>query len=479
MKAMLLSEVKRTLLDRYLRERVPPAGGAARVISPRPSGEPAPVSLSQEQLLLRERNTPHIPRLYNECITVRMKGALQVPVLERSLGEIIRRHEIWRTSYELNNGRIIQIVHQSPERIGLRAIDLRHLFPARQEAELQRVIGEVVRQPFDLETGPLLHFRLIRTADFEHRLFLIAHLSIVDGVSAYQIFPFELAALYKAYSSGQGSPLPALAAQFGDYAYWQRHWFGGEELLRRVDYWRKQLAGAVPLAWPTKRPRASDQTFRGAIHAFGLSKDFSKAVKALNQHEGVTLFVTLLSGFAALLYCYTQQGDIVVGTPSPAGRKHSEVEKLLGYFLNPVALRFDLTGNPTFRDLLRQAQRLTLEAMSNDEVPLELLQQEWKLEPDLSRYPFFTVAISLQPPMPPIDLDWKVTSMDIDNGGALWDLYIAFIDNPSGLMGRVQYDPDLFACVTIARMIEEFQQLLESACGNPLKRLSDLLLLRY
>jgi len=472
--AMPLSEVKRTLLNRYLDGRVPPAGAAARVITPRPSGQPAPVSLFQEQLLLRERNTPRIPRLYNECITVRMRGALEVPVLERSLDEIVRRHEIWRTSYEYSNGYITQIVHSSPEKICLQVIDLRHLSPARQEAGLQQVIGEVVCQPFDLEKGPLLRFRLVRTEDFAHRLFLIAHLSIVDGVSAYQILPFELAALYRAFSLHQNSPLPGLAVQFADYAYWQRHWLQGEELVGRVEYWRRQLAGVAPLAWPTDRPRTSRQTFRGAIHAFGLSKGPSNMMKALSQHEGVTFFVSLLSAFVALLYCYTQQEDIVVGTPSPAGRKHSEVEKLLGYFLNPVALRFDLTGNPTFRGLLQQAQRLTLEAISNDDVPVELLEQELRWGPDLSRYPFFTVAISLQPAMPTIDLDWNVTSMDVDNGGAPCDLYIAFIDNPRGLMGRIQYNPDLFASVMIARMLEDFQKLLESASGNPLKRLSEL-----
>ena len=471
---MPLSEAKRTLLNRYLRGGFPPAGVAGRVITPRPPGAPAPVSLSQEQLLLRERNTPRIPRLYNECITVRLRGAIEVAVLERSLGEIIRRHEIWRTSYEYSNGQIIQNVHPLPEQICLQAIDFRHLPPDRQESELQRVIGEVVCQRFDFERGPLLRFRLIRTGDFENRLFLIAHLSIVDGVSAYQVFPFELATLYRAYSSSQDSPLPVLAAQFADYAYWQRHWLRGEELLRRVDYWRKQLLGAVPLAWPTDRPRPSEQTFRGNIRAFGLPKDLSSAVKALTQHERVTLFVILLSAFAVLLHCYTRQEDIIVGTPLLSGRKHSGFEKLLGYFLNPVALRFDLTGNPTFRGLLEQAQKLTLEAMANDDVPLELLEKELKLGRDLSRYPFLTVAISLQPPMPPMDFDWKVTTMDIENGGAPWDLYIAFIDDPSGLMGRVQYNPDLFASVTITRMLEDFRQLLESACGNPLKRLSDL-----
>jgi hypothetical protein len=374
----------------------------------------------------------------------------------------------------------MQVVHSSPEQIGLQVIDLRHFSPARQEAELQGVVGEVVRQRFDLERGPLLRFRLIRTGDFEHRLFLIAHLSIIDGVSAYQILPFELAALYRAYSSGQRSPLSRLVIQFSDYAYWQRQWLQGEELLRRAGYWRRQLAGVVPLSWPADRPWPRKQTFRGAIYTFSLPKDSSNAVEALCQREGVTLFVGLLTVFAAVLHSYTQQKDIVVGTPSPAGRKYPGVEKLLGYFLNPVALRFDLTGNPTFRGLLHQAQRLTLEAISNDDVPVEFLEQELKLAPDPTRCPFLTVAISLQPPpMPLLDLDWQITSMDVDSGGAFWNLYIAFIDNPNGILGRVQYNPDQFSIVAVTRMLKDFRQLLESASENPLKRLSELMLLRH
>jgi surfactin family lipopeptide synthetase A len=470
-----LSEAKRKLLEKYLRE-----GGAAAtresVITRRPSAEPAPLSLSQEQLWLRERGTHGIAPLYNECVVLRMSGPLDVPVLERGFVEIIRRHEIWRTSYVTSNGQPVQFVHPASDEFRLQLLDLRSLpTSARREAEAQRVIGDMVRQPFDLKEGPLLRARLVRMDDSEHRLFLCAHLSIVDGVSVYQVFPSELATLYSAYAFGRPSPLPPLTVQFGDYAYWQRQWLQGREMAKQVAYWRKQLAGQLPaLNWPTGRTRPARETFRGTIRSFTFPRYLGEAVKALGKQEGVTLFMTLLAAFVALLHRYTEQEDIVVGTPSPAGRKRSEVQKLLGYFLNPVALRFDLAGNPSFRELLRRTQRATLEAISNDDVPMETLAQELKLKPDAGRNPFFTVAISLQPPMPQLDLEWSVTSMDIESGGAPWDLYVAFIERTEGIMGRVQYNTDLFDPETITRMLEHLQRLLKNVSANPTQPLSEV-----
>jgi surfactin family lipopeptide synthetase A len=469
------SEAKRRLLEKYLEGSIVEAGARARLLAPRPSGRPAPLSFSQEQLFLREKSRPNLPPLYNECITLRIIGPLDVPVLERSLAEIIRRHEIWRTSYDTRNGQTVQVVHPIGTEPRLPLVDLRGLPGSRREVETRRVIGEEVRRPFDLEAGPLLRARLVRMDEFENYLFLIAHLSILDGVSAYQIFPHELAALYRAYSSGQPSPLRELDVQFGDYADWQRRWLRGEEQLKQVAYWRKQLAGDLPvLKWPTDRPRPSEETFRGAVCPFALPKALVEGVKQLCRQEGVTLFMTLLAALATLLQSYTQQDDITIGTLSPAGRKRSEVERLLGYFLNPVALRFDLTGNPTFRELLRQTRRLTLEAISNDDVPFELLAQELRGKPDPSRNPFFTVAISLQPPSSPVGFDWSVTSMDVESGGAPWDLYLAFIDAPRGMMGRAQYNPDLFERETILGTFRDFQQVLERVSAAPLVRLSEV-----
>jgi hypothetical protein len=404
-----------------------------------------------------------------------MAGTLDLSILERSLAEIIRRHEIWRTTYDIRNGQPVQVVHPAPGTVRLPTLDLRSLPGPRREAEAQRLVGEIVRQPFDLKEGPLLRAKLIRMHDDEHRLFLCAHLSIVDGVSVYQVFPSELAALYSAFSSGKSPELERLPVQFGDFAYAQRRWLHGEEHARQMIYWRKQLSGNLPvLNWPVDRTWPPQETFHGTIRSFVMRTGPSEAARELSRREGVTLFMTLTAVFTTLLHWYTQQEDIIIGTLSPAGRKRSEAEKLLGYLINPVALRFDLTGNPTFRDLLRQTQRVTLEAIMNDEVPPMMLARELQPNVDWSRNPFFSVAISLQPPMPVIDLEWSVTSMDVESGGAPWDLYLAFIDRPEGILGRAQYNPDLFDSKTISRMIEHFQRLLESLAFSPGKRISEV-----
>jgi hypothetical protein len=410
--AMPLSEAKRKLLEQYLSQGRIKSAGQAVGIPPRPPGELVPLSLSQEQLWFRERTTLGVPPLYNECVTVRMPGSIEVPVLERSLAEIIRRHEIWRTTYDTRNGQPIQIIQPAPEQVRLPLLDLRNLPGDRRDAEAQRVIGEIVRQPFDFKQGPLLRFRLVRMGDFEYRLFLCAHLSVVDGVSVYQVFPSELAILYKAFSSGRSSPLLPLAVQFGDYAYWQRQWLQGEEQVKQLAYWQKKFAGSLPvLNWPDGAAQPWTSRFRGALQLSTFPKVIGEKMKELGQKEGVTTFTTLAAGLATLLHCYTGQDDIIIGTPSPAGRKRFEVAKLLGHFLNPVALRFDLSEDPSFRALLRHAQQLTFEALSNDDLPLEWLAGETQPAADPLRNPFFRVALSLQPQMPSLEVGWNVTSM--------------------------------------------------------------------
>jgi aspartate racemase len=375
----------------------------------------------------------------------------------------------------MKGGQLMQVVHDAPDDVEMPVLDLRGLPKSEADAEIQTVAGAAIRKPFDLEHGPLLRARMFRTTDMEHSLFLTAHLSIVDGVSVYQVFPFELAALYQAYSSGKASPLPALTLQFGDYAHWQRKWLQGGEAARQVAYWKKQLAGPTPvLNWPVNRPRPAKETFCGAIQPFAVRHELVQGLESLSRQEGVTLFMGLLAGLVSLLHCYTRQEDIIVGTPSPAGRKRSEVQKLLGHFLNPVALRFDMTGDPTFPTLLRQAQRVTLEALSNDDVPLEVLAHELRVNPDRSRNPFFKVAMSLQPPMAEMDLKWSVTSMDIGSGGAPWDLYLAFINRPTETAARVQYNPDLFDVETITRMMADYQTLLRVVTENPSRRISQI-----
>jgi hypothetical protein len=470
-----LSEVKRTLLQRYLTGGVSQTVAASRPITARPSGEPALLSLSQEQLVLREGSMPDVPRLYNECITLRMEGPLEVPLLERSLAEIIRRHEIWRSSYDIRNGLLVQVVHPAVREMRLPVVDLRGFPEEKIEEELLWLATEEAHRPFDLRRGPLMRAFLARTADAEYRLSMVAHLSIVDGVSVYQVFPSELAALYAAFSAGKPSPLPELPIQYADYAYWQRQWLKDDELAEQLAYWRKQLAGELPVVqWPSDKPRPDVQSYRGAIRPFALSRPLTDALKELARREGVTLFTTLLASFAGLIYCYTSQVDLVIGTPSPSGRKRSEFQALLGYFLNPVALRIDLQGDPSLRELLLRAQKVIAEAISYDDLPIEVLAKELRPSPDSSRNPFFTLAISLQPTAPDEATGWHVTTMDAESDGAAWDLYLAFINRVDGMIGRVQYNPDLFTSLTISHMLRDLQKVMKAIFADPCQRISSL-----
>lgn len=471
-----LSQAKRSLLESYLNARVSQGTVASNGIQKRSSASPAPLTVSQEQLVRREISRPNIPPLYNECIQLRMRGPLDVPALQKSFTDIVRRHEIWRTSYRIHNGDIHQVIQSEGAPIEMPVVDLQGFPQADQEAAIDKLIGHSARRPFDLTSGPLLRTQLIRLSDLDHRLYVTAHLSIVDGVSVYQIFPKELAANYRANIGGSASDLPPLPIQFADYSLWQRRETENANLRRTLEYWQTQLFNLPLLNWPTDRPRPERETFRGEIEKFVLPAAVANAMKSLAKTEGVTLFMIALSALASLLHVYTRQDDFTIGTPSPSGRKRSEVHNLLGYFLTPVALRFRFTRNVTFRELLRQAQRVTLEAISNDDLPVEVLSRWLHLPDDASRNPLFTVATSLQPTMPALDFDWSITSMDLSSGGSPWDLYLAFIDGGESLMGRVQYNPDIFNCNSVAHFIRQYAELIKGVVANPESRVSAITL---
>ncbi len=462
-----LSEAKRQLLDKYFLGDLVPAEQPSEAITQRLPNEPTPLSFAQEQLWYREQ-IDGIPPLYNEAITLQRTGTLDIPALESSLAEIFRRHEIWRTTYRNTNGIPVQVVHPPPCSFRLEIVDLRAVDEAKVEPEILRLTTAETRRRFDLEQGPLIRAMLLRPNQEEYRLFLVAHLSIVDGVSVYQVFPSELATLYAAFSSGKTSPLPEPAIQYADYACWQRRTFTAQKRSEQLAYWRGQLGGEAPiLQWPSDHPRPIPQTYRGAIRRFVLSTELAGALKNLSRSEGVTLFTTLLASFTTLLYGYTGQQDLVIGTPSPAGRKRPETQSSLGYFLNPIALRIDLHGDPSFTELLARAYEVLAGALCHDDVPLEVLAEELQVEPDTSRNPFFTVAISLQPKTPETANGWIVTSMDAESGGAPWDLYLAFIEEGDELLGRIQYNPDLFEAATITYMLNQLQLLMKTVTVNP------------
>jgi len=467
-----LSDAKRKLLEQYSLGALGRSDKQSQTIRRRPAGEFAPLSLAQEQLWYRSQ-VEGIPPLYNESITIQLGAPLDVAALERSLAEIIHRHEIWRTSYDRLDGALVQIIHAHPN-FALPELDLRSLPEQEREKEALRIVTEEARRPFDLRRGPLLRAVLLRTSETAYRLSLTAHLSIVDGVSVYQVLPSELSALYTAFSAGKPSPLPELAIQYSDYAYWQRDWVKRDAWSKQLEYWREQFRGGVPaLEWPAACRSSEVPTYHGAIRQFALSKPVTDAAKEWSRSEGVTLFTTLVTTLAGVLHCYTRQPDFTIGTPSPAGRKRSEVRPLLGYFLNPVALRMDLGGKPSFRELLSRAKRVIAMAISNDDVPIEVLGQELHLQPNPSA-PFFSVAVSLQPQTPDLTTGWQVTSMDADSGGAPWDLYLAFIDRADGMIGRAQYNPDLFEPETITLLIDHVELVLEAAVADPEQAVSGL-----
>ncbi|HZT57847.1 MAG TPA: condensation domain-containing protein, partial [Pyrinomonadaceae bacterium] len=352
-----------------------------------------PVSYAQKGLWLMSRFEP-LSAAYNIPAAFRLTGALDVDVLERSLNEIVRRHEALRTTFEMIEERAVQIVHPS-QTLRVESAELGHL-PERERAErVAQLAKEHARAPFDLSRWPLIRVKLLRLAEDEHVLLLSMHHIIGDGWST-GVFVREMAAIYKAFSAGRPSPLPELPLQYADFAIWQEEWLTGDVLQSHLDYWRGQLAGAaLVLELPTDRPRPAVESFRGARYCFRLPEELTASLQKLSRKEGATLFMTLLAGFQTLLYRYTGQKDIVVGSPI-ANRNRAETEDLIGFFVNTLALRTQIEGNPRFSELLKKVREMTLGAYAHQDMPFERLVEELQPRRDLSRSPIFQVMFILQ-----------------------------------------------------------------------------------
>jgi surfactin family lipopeptide synthetase A len=457
-----LSEAKQKLLELHLRGgSVAPSAPPAAELKRHSRETPLPLSLAQEQVWRLDQTAGKLAPLHNESITIHRRGPCDSAVLEKSLTEIIRRHEIWRTTFETVAGKLVQIVHPA-ERFNLPVSDLRHLSASDREKKALDLANEDASRPFDLQQGPLLRARLITLDEAEHRLYLTAHQMIVDGITVFDVFPSELTTIYESLATGKPSPLPELEVQYADFTCWQRRSLPGQGMANQLAYWQKQLAGELPvLQWPNQGIRPPGQTYHGAMHSFVLPRALAQSLKDLGRREGATLFMILLTGLVTLLRRYTGQEDIIVGTLAPSGRKQTEFQQSIGYFLNPVALRASLAGNPSFRSLLHQMRDVTLGAISNDDVPLELIAEKLQVKIDPSRHPFFTVALSVAPDVPQLPPGWSMTYMDVESGGARWDLYLELSDRSEGLLGRAQYNPDLFNEAAIMQTIDDFRLMLE------------------
>jgi amino acid adenylation domain-containing protein len=438
--------------------------------------EHSPLSFAQEGLWFIEQFQPgHCA--YNISPAVRLAGPLNVAALEKSLGEIVRRHEALRTTFGWVDENPVQLI-SAPAAFCLPLVDLTVL-PAGQRAErAQELACQEARSPFDLVKGPLFRAALVRMAVEEYELLLSMHHIVSDGWSVGVLFE-ELSVLYAAFQAGKASPLPELPIQYADYACWQRQWLQGEVLARQLGYWKQQLGGELPvLELPTDRSRPPVQSFQGASQSLRLPPGLQEGLRALGQREGATLFMTLLAAFQALLHRYTAQDMIIVGTPI-ANRNQIETEGLIGFFVNTLALPADLSGKPTFRELLGRVRRITLDAYTHQALPFEELVRELQPERDLSRTPLFQVMFVLQN-TPRQDLKMPGLSasyLRLPTETAKFDLTLSMVTTEEGLRGTLEYCTDLFDASTIDRMLRHFQVMLDGIVANPDQRIAELPLL--
>jgi len=354
----LLSEAKRKLLEQMRRTGAGAPSAATGVQLPARQ-HPLPLSLAQEEVWRLDQKAGQLTPLHNESITLHRHGLCDPEFVRQSLTEIVRRHEIWRTTYSESNGGLAQVIHPAPESFPLALSDLRNLPEGERDKAATALATEDATLLFDLGQGPLVRARLVTLRDNEHRIYVTAHQSVVDGITVFDIFPTELTALYESFSSGKPSPLPELKAQFADFACWQRQRLAGDVKESQLAYWQRKLGGELPvLQWPNGGTRPPQQTYRGAMHAFTMASELAQSLKDLGRREGATLFMVVLAGFFALLHRYTGQDDIIIGTLSPSGRKQGAFQRSIGYFLNPVVLRANLSGSPSVRSLLAQMREV-------------------------------------------------------------------------------------------------------------------------
>jgi amino acid adenylation domain-containing protein len=471
-----LSPEERASLVMQLKRKGPRARRVSdHAISRRENRIDAPLSFAQQRLWFLDQLDPgnaayHLPLYYL------LAGQLNVAALERSLNEIVRRHELLRSVFSERNGAAIQTVLPSLH-VALPVFDLTTLSQTEADREIEILTYAEAARPFDLQHGPLLRALLLKLAEDEHGLFLVFHHIVTDGWSM-DIFMSELVTLYEAFAAGEPSPLAELSLQYGDFAAWQHELLTGEMLAEQVSYWKQQLSGDLPvLEIPTDHPRPLQMTYTGGDVFFDVTQSLTERLKELSSREGATLFMTLLAAFLTLLHRYTGQKDILMGT-AIAGRNHAQIENLIGFFINTLVLRTDLSGNPTFRELLGRVREVALGAYEHQDVPFEKLVEELQPERDKSRQPFFQVMFNCQaaPPEEPGTHALKISPQDIGNQ-TRFDLEFHLWVVPEGIAGPLVYKTDLFERATIERMLTHFQTLLEGIAVNPDARLSELPLL--
>jgi amino acid adenylation domain-containing protein len=443
-------------------------------IQPAPRDKALPLSFAQQRLWFLDQLHPG-NAAYNIFAAVRLTGALHVTALEQSISEIIRRHEALRTTFVVEKGEPVQRI-SPPAPFKLSRMDLRDISDAEQEAQARQLLSEEALRPFDLAEGPLFRCALLQLGEEEYVLQLSMHHIVSDGWSMGVLIR-ELQTLYGAFSRQLPSPLPELTIQYADFAHWQRQWLQGEVLENQLLYWKQQLKGELPvLELPLDHPRPAIQTYKGAGQSFIVPPATLSKLKTLSQQEGSTLFMTLLAVFKILLYRYTSQTDIIVGSPI-ANRNQAEIAELIGCFVNTLIFRTDLSNDPSFRELLGRVREAALGAYAHQDAPFEALVKALQPKRDASRPPLFQVMFAIQndPPLSTMELPGLILSpVESEGGTAQFDLSVYAWETPKGLELIFVYNTDLFETATMTRMMEHFRTLLENSVANPEQRISEI-----
>lgn len=456
-----LTEYKAELLS-LLRQRNMAASSTSIPLSPVPRIGNLPLSFAQQRLWSLAQLEPN-SSVYNIPVAFRLVGPLNVAALKQSIEEIVRRHEILRTTFSVQNGQAVQVI-SADQTLTLLVTDLRKFHESKRVTEAQWLANEEAQKPFDLVQGPLLRVKLLCLAEEEHILLLTMHHIVSDGWS-FNIFFRELTDIYEAFSTGKPSPLPDLPIQYADFAVWQLQWLQGEVLESQISYWKQQMDGSIAaLELPIDRSKPPVQNYQGSRKSLVLTKDLTNALKVLSEREGVTLFMTLLAAFKTLLYRYTGQEDIIVCSPV-ACRNRVETKGLIGYFNNIVVMRTELSGSQNFRELVDRVRRVALGAYEHQDLPFQKLADFPNLVcTPLSRVMFVLHTLSSHPlELPGI----TVSSLDVHNGASNFDWSLSMEEKEERLTGILDYKTDLFNDTTINQMLRDFQTLLESIVANP------------
>lgn len=471
-KGVLTQELRTELTQRkaelisFLQEVDTPAVEDQAVIRPAPRNGASPLSYAQLRLWLLDQFQPGNPA-YNISGAIRLTGNLSVPVLEQSLTEMVRRHEALRTTFSVVDEQPVQVIHPTnPFQVSI--VDLSFSPEATREAELGKLVAAEALYHFDLAAGPLIRATLYKLNETDHVLAFVLHHAVSDGWSAFVIIK-ELRTLYPAFALGLPLPLPELAIQYVDYADWQRTSIESGKFEHQLRYWKQQLGRSLPiLALPLDHPRPEVRTYHGATVDLHLPGSLIEKLKGMCQSHGTTLFMALLGAFKVLLYRYTAQEDLIVGSPI-ANRNRLELEGLIGCFINMLALRTDMSGNPSFRELLNQVQRVALAAYENQDLPIEILTEELRPARVQDQNPLFQVSFIYQN-FPSVDMtlgDLKISKWEIEKQISTLDLSLYLWEENDGLVASMEYDNVIFDKITIERMLLHYQTLLEGIVANP------------